>query len=186
MSSSRALLYAFLALAVILGGSVPALTAFEDLTTFEAFWLAVVSIATVGYGDYVPVTTAGRITTIVIIFAGVGLFFYAMTILNGVVIEGRILNVWGRRRMQREISRLKDHVIVCGGGRVGQAVIEQLRHERAPLVVIEREGEIIQGPSPDELILAGDTLVVFGPGNRLADLEVKAQRAAPGRAGWRS
>ncbi|MDI6709951.1 MAG: TrkA family potassium uptake protein [Bacillota bacterium] len=90
---------------------------------------------------------------------------------------------------RRNLSLVLEEIVVSPGSTLAGKPIRESRLREdfnTQVLAIDREGEIIQGPSPDELILAGDTLVVFGPGNRLADLEVKAQRAAPGRAGWRS
>lgn len=137
LPSYRSFFIAFLALAVILGGAIYGYARFEGLAPLDGLWLAIVSIATVGYGDIVAVTPAGRILTLFLIVTGLGLFSYLVSSILVFFIEGRIFHAWRMKKMLKEIARLRQHIIVCGAGRVGTAVIQQLRHHGAPFVAIE-------------------------------------------------
>jgi voltage-gated potassium channel len=111
----------------------------EQLTAVNAFYLTMVTISTVGYGDVVPVTAGGKLFTVFLITTGVGAALYLLSQLAELVIEGQLREVFGRNAMEREIARLENHVIVCGFGRFGRAVVEELLRSRSPLVIIDSD-----------------------------------------------
>lgn len=113
----------------------------EDLTFVEAVYLTVATVATVGYGDLVPVTTAGRMFSCALIIVGVGLTYYTFTLVISMSIEGSIKDMLGRRGMDRQIAAMENHIIVCGAGKVGSNVVARLRDEKANFLVIEKEQE---------------------------------------------
>jgi voltage-gated potassium channel len=116
--------------------------AIEDLSPLDAFYMTVVTMATVGFGDIVPRTTAGKIFTMVLIVLGVGTTYYSFTYLFSLMVEGQLKNMMGRRGMNRKIASMDNHIIVCGAGRVGGNVVERLKHEAAEFVVIENSQEV--------------------------------------------
>ncbi len=112
-------------------------------TFFEAFYLTAINISTLGYADVKPLTTAGRVfNLIIIVMAWTGIFFVAR-VTGQMLIEGEIARFFGRRRMDKKISTLSDHYIICGYGRVGRVVCEQFDRHKMPFVVIERDQEAI-------------------------------------------
>lgn len=114
----------------------------EGLTFFKAFWLMIVSILTIGYGDIYPVTQAGKVFTLIMIPIGVGLITYNTGLVISYIVDGRFSQVVGGRRMNREIKKLENHIIVCGFGRVGQQVVESLvREKKIKLIVIDKDLE---------------------------------------------
>lgn len=119
--------------------------ALEQLPLFDALYLTVTTVSTVGYGDVVAKTNAGRMFTIILILFGVGSAFYVFTSVFQVVVEGKLRDVLGRRGMQRRIENLSSHVIVCGAGRVGNVVMERLQQDKQSFVVIDQSVEIWQG-----------------------------------------
>ncbi|MDR7866734.1 MAG: potassium channel protein [Sporomusaceae bacterium] len=116
--------------------------AVENLSPMDSFYMTVVTVATVGYGDIVPKTTAGRIFTMVLIVLGVGTTYYSFTYLFSLMVEGQLKNMMGRRGMNRKIASMDSHIIVCGAGRVGGNVVRRLKHEAADFVVIENSQEV--------------------------------------------
>lgn len=114
----------------------------EGLTLMDALYLTVTTISTVGYGDITPKTIAGRAFTLVLIIGGVGSSFFVLTQLFQAIVEGELKNIFGRRGMQNKIDNLTGHIIVCGAGRVGDVVIERLRQEKQPFVVLDRQESI--------------------------------------------
>lgn len=115
----------------------------ENLSFIDAFYLTVVTITTVGYGDIIPKTGAGRLFTMGLIVSGVGMAYYTFSLLISGVIEGQLKNVWGRRAMNRRIAAMNNHIIVCGAGRVGSNASERLLHEKEEYVVIDCDQQVI-------------------------------------------
>lgn len=114
----------------------------EKLPLFDALYLTIATIATVGYGDIVPITPAGKTFTMALIIVGVGMTYYTLTLIIALAIEGKLKNILGRRGMNRRIALLKGHIIVCGAGRVGSNVIERLLHEKEEFVVVENQQDV--------------------------------------------
>ncbi len=113
----------------------------EGMSVVDALYLTAVTVSTVGYGDIVPVTHAGKLFTVALIMTGVGTVLYLLTQLAELVIEGQLREVFGRSAMQHEIDKLRGHVIVCGYGRFGKAVVEELMRSRSTLVIIDSDAE---------------------------------------------
>ena len=105
----------------------------------DALYQTVTTISTVGFGEIRPLSSSGRIFTIVLILVGVGTALYTFTVLLETLIEGHVSNLLGRRRMERDIAKLHDHVIVCGWGRVGRVIARYLTDAGEQVVVVERE-----------------------------------------------
>src|SRR5262245_60167866 len=118
----------------------------EDLPALDALYLTVVTLTTVGYGDLVPRTGAGRLFTVVLILSGVGSALYLFTVGAQLLLEGQLRDVFGRTAMQRRADQLDRHVILCGYGRFGRAVAGELQRNGAEMIVIDadpdREEEI--------------------------------------------
>ncbi|MGE3271053.1 MAG: TrkA family potassium uptake protein [Chloroflexota bacterium] len=111
--------------------------ALEGWSVFDGLYMTVITVATVGYGETHPLTFAGRVFTVVLIVAGVGLVAYGFSTLTALWVEGTVSDVWERRRMERQISDLRNHVIVCGGGETGRHITEELEKAEMSFVVIE-------------------------------------------------
>ncbi len=105
---------------------------------FDAFYMTLITISTVGYQEIHPLTPAGRIFNSVVILAGVTVMFFAVGIITQTVIELGLQDRFGRRRRKRLIDKLQDHFIICGYGRVGRNASAEILRAGAPLVVIDR------------------------------------------------
>lgn len=105
----------------------------------NAVYQTITTITTVGYGEIEPLSSNGRLFTIVLILFGVGTALYTFTVLLETVIEGDVSKLLGRRRMERDIASLHDHVIVCGWGRVGRAIAGYVSRAGQDVVVIDRD-----------------------------------------------
>ena len=109
----------------------------------NALYQTITTITTVGYAEIEPLSDTGRIFTIVLILFGVGTALYTLTQLLETVVEGHLGNLLGRRRMEREISTLHNHVVVCGWGRVGRAIADYLSHAGQRVVIVDRDPDRI-------------------------------------------
>ncbi|TEB10953.1 potassium channel family protein [Pelotomaculum propionicicum] len=158
MPSIRPILYAVLVLFTIITAAVFYFATIEGKSGMEALWLTMSSVTTTGYSDVMPSTSAGRIITMFLSVLGFGFLTYVLsTTLTGMV-EGRISDIWGKRKMIKQITRLKDHIIVCGAGRVGKEVIRELIRKKKEFVVIEKEPSILEDirAEGNVLFIAGD------------------------------
>lgn len=127
-------------LALLTGTGAAGYMALEDMAFFDALYMTVITLSTVGFMEVHPLSDAGRGFTIGLIVIGFGVVFHAASTLAGFVIEGRLRDVLGRRSMQLAIDRLEGHVIVCGFGRLGRVVCERLGE--VDVVVIDRDASL--------------------------------------------
>ncbi|MBT8338769.1 MAG: potassium channel family protein, partial [Desulfatitalea sp.] len=116
----------------------------EGWNALDSLFMTITTLATVGYGEVHALTTMGRIYSIILILLGVGFFLYVGGAVVQFMVEGRVRHLMGRRRLDRRLSRLKDHFIICGFGRIGKVIVEKLRREHFDLVVIEKSLEMTQ------------------------------------------
>ena len=139
----RALFIAgILAFDLVLGTSGFVLVA--GYPVFDAFYMAITTITTVGYMEVRPLGQAGRIFNSFFLAFGVITVFLAIGAMTQTVIELEFSNYFGKRRMRRMIERLNQHFIVCGFGRVGRGAAAELRQAGAPFVVVDRSAERVE------------------------------------------
>lgn len=110
----------------------------------EALYMTVITVSTVGYGEVVPLTESGRWLTIGLIVAGVGSVSYGAVTAAEFVVEGHLGQYIERRRMQRAIEDLSDHVIICGFGRVGRHLARAMDTEGVDYVIIEDDADKLE------------------------------------------
>ncbi|MGB9382838.1 potassium channel family protein [Candidatus Binatus sp.] len=111
----------------------------EHMSVLDAFYMSVITISTVGFQEVKPLSPAGRLFTIGLIVTGVGSAIYLFTVIGELVVEGRLREFLGKSAMTRKIHSLEQHVIVCGFGRFGRAVVEELIRNAVAMVVIEAD-----------------------------------------------
>ena len=102
----------------------------------DALYMALITVSTVGYGDLAEGTGA-RIFTIVYVIMGVGVFSLTLSTLASALVAGRVHEVLGRRRMERQIKQLRNHLILCGYGRFGQITGREIIGKGVDLVIID-------------------------------------------------
>ena len=132
-----------LLVAVVAGGTAGYML-IEGWNVWDALYMTVTTVATVGYGEIHPLSPRGRLFTVVLIFGGVGTAFYTVTLLATLVVEGGLHQRFERRRAARMLEQIKDHFIVCGYGRIGSIIAAELHQQGVPLAVIERDPERVR------------------------------------------
>jgi voltage-gated potassium channel len=117
------------------------------LDVVDAMYMTVITITTVGYRELLgdDPTTTEKVFTMAVIVTGVSTVLYTFTLGVQVVVEGQLREFVGRRRMDKKIADMRDHVIVCGWGRVGKAVAEDLEHSGKQVVVVDVDADRVRG-----------------------------------------
>ena len=113
----------------------------EHYTPLEAIYMAVITITTVGYGEIHALSEAGRVFTMFLLLFGVGSLAFAAHAFTESMIERASSPARGKRVMEKKISRLENHTIICGHGRVGEAAAEHLAEAGKDFVVLENSKE---------------------------------------------
>ena len=128
-------------LGVVLVAGTAGYMIIEGWGAWDAFYMTVISLTTVGYKEVHPLTRGGEVFTTVVLLLGVGTLFYTLTLLMARVVEGDLRDRWEKRRRDRMIDELTQHYIICGYGRIGQTVAGEFRRHGVPFVVIDRDPE---------------------------------------------
>ena len=128
----------------------------EGWPWFDGLYMVVTTFTTIGYHEVHPLSNAGRVFNLFLIIAGVSLVFLGIGSLTQALLEFELGKFLGRRRMEREISRLTDHFIICGAGRVGRSAARELARKPAPFLVIEQSESKAQRYGEEFLIMLGD------------------------------
>ncbi len=139
VARSILLIVALLA-AVLLAGMI-GFAWIEDRPLFDSFYMALITLTTVGYGEIIPLSQAGRIFNSILIISGVTVVFIAIGVLGDLLIQLELGNYFGQRKAMRKIERLSDHYIVCGLGRVGRGVVRELKRNGALSMTIDQSEE---------------------------------------------
>lgn len=129
----------FLVLIIVIGAIGYVLL--ENIDFLDALYMTIITISTVGFGEVKKLSSAGKIFTISLIIAGVGVLFYTLGAAAELILEGVLEGKLEERRKRRRISRLRNHIIVCGYGRVGREIAKELKKRREKCVVIENNEE---------------------------------------------
>jgi len=113
----------------------------EHWPLFDALYMTVITLATVGYGETHPLSTPGRVFTIFLIMGGMGIILYGVSEITQFIVEGGIGGIFRRRKMERVIRRIASHYIICGAGNNGQYVLEELIRTKRKVVVVEKDSK---------------------------------------------
>ncbi|MDD3214112.1 MAG: potassium channel protein [Eubacteriales bacterium] len=146
----------FLLLAVILVGTAGYM-ALSRVGFVDAFYMTIITISTVGFGEVGTVTEASRMFTVIIIFSGIAVLGYGVSELVKSLFEGELKTAWRKKRMQTKIQELTAHYIICGAGDVGLTVINRLKGNGADFVVIEENEKRVESLSQSNVLtIEGD------------------------------
>lgn len=121
----------------------------------DSLYMTVITLTTVGYGEVHSLSPTGVYFTIVLLIGGVGIILYILASAARVIFEGELQEIFGRRRLEKKISELRDHYIICGYGKMGEIIVKELEAKGIDLLVIEKN------PQPhydnnETIILEGD------------------------------
>jgi voltage-gated potassium channel len=129
----------------------------EGFSFTEAFFMTIITIATVGFNEVKPLSHAGMYFTSFLIIFSIGIFAYAVSTLTRYIVEGVFRNYYRDNKVKSKISTLSKHVVICGYGRNGKQAALELKASRIPHVIIEKEDQAIE-----QLRMATGELFVHG------------------------
>jgi voltage-gated potassium channel len=132
----RLLLIAAAIVLTLLFGTV-GFTVLERWPVFDAFYMTLITMTTVGYTEVHPLTAAGRIFNSFLIFFGVTTMFFAIGVMTQTIIEFQLDEFFDKRRLKKMIDNLHDHYIICGFGRVGRGAAGELQRAGVPFVIAD-------------------------------------------------
>ena len=112
----------------------------------DSFYTTVVTLFTVGYGDFVPQTVLGKLFAMVLIAGGLGFMSYTAVQLTAFVVEGHLNRMLRQRRVDKMIRKVSGHYIVCGAGKTGRHIVGELVKNKVPFVVIDRDPQRLEAP----------------------------------------
>ncbi len=129
----------------------------EDWSLFDSLYMTIITLTTVGYEEVHPLSVAGRTFTMLLLLVGVFTLVFAVTEIIRAVVSGEVQGEFGRQRMERDLAGLKNHVIICGYGRMGRQVCKEFSSQEIPFVVIDREAAHLEDfQLPHGIALHGD------------------------------
>jgi voltage-gated potassium channel len=111
----------------------------EDYPWFDAFYMTVITITTVGYLEVHRLSDAGRLFNSILLLLGVITMFYIMGSVTQIVLDIEFSNYFGKRKVRKMVEKLRDHYIVCGIGRVGRGAAAELQRSGKPFVIVDRD-----------------------------------------------
>lgn len=136
----------------------------ESWSMFDALYMTVITLATVGFREVHELSPQGKLFTIVLIISGTGIIAYTLSSLLQFTLEGQLRKILGRKKLESRISKLRGHYIICGFGRIGHLICREFQSRPMPFVVVEkdlhnlerlnREGYLyVEGDATDDEIL---------------------------------
>lgn len=132
-------------------------TLIEGWSIVESFYMTMITVTTVGFNEVRELSTAGRMFTVALMILGVGTVFYGIAIIAEIRFEERIRQIFGRRKLVKELDKLENHHIICGYGRIGSTVAGEYARESLPHVVIENDESITSHIDQEgKLVILGD------------------------------
>lgn len=130
-----------LLIAMVMAAGTLGYVLIEGWSAWDAFYMTVITITTVGYREIHPMSRAGEAFTVLVLLSGVGTFFYAFTLFMALLAEGHFVERRLQRKHGRMLEELTDHFILCGFGRMGEIIAQEFSRQQVPFVVIERHTE---------------------------------------------
>jgi voltage-gated potassium channel len=161
---------------VVIGYGTVGYMLVENWSFSDAIYMSVITVATIGYGETHPLHTDGRIFTMTLIFVGIGTFTYTLSEIAAFVVESQLTDFWGKRRMERRLTALKNHIVICGGGDSALHIAHELRETKTPFVIVEFD------PSQETRLKRFDEDILYVIGDA-SDTDVLSQARVETAAG---
>ncbi len=149
----------YLAIALMLSILMIGVLGFRFISSYswlDAFYMTIITVATVGFGEVRPLDANAKIFTALLIISSVIIFSFAISVITEYILSRNSLELLKKKKVKNQISNLSSHVIVCGYGRNGMQAAERLTAYNRPFIVIERDRETIEKYEDEVLFVEGD------------------------------
>ena len=141
---------------ILVLGSIGYMT-IEGWGFFDSLYMTIISLSTVGFNEVHTLSNAGRVVTIVVIVLGIGVGGYAIGNISAFLVGGEIQKIMRGRRRSLMLERIKDHVIICGYGKIGRQAAQDLKANQRLVVVIDSNPNTLARAEEDGfLVVKGD------------------------------
>lgn len=144
MDSVRHLRFSAAALFLIVVFGSLGYSLIEHWPLFDAFYMTVITLATVGFKEVHELSPEGKLFTVGLIISGTAIIAYALSSLLQFTLEGQLREILGRKKVESRISKIRDHYIICGFGRIGQRICREFQSRPLSFVVVEKDSHLIE------------------------------------------
>jgi len=168
MDPVRHLRFSLFSLLVVFTAGTIGYAIIEGWSLFDSLYMTVITLSTVGFQEVAPLSQSGRAFTILLIVFGAGIIAYAIGSMIQIIVEGQVLKVLGRKKLQKQIARLSGHYIICGYGRIGAMIAREFAARPKSFVIVENDPGVCERLSAEgHLFVRGnatddDTLLQAG------------------------
>ncbi len=131
----------------------------EQASFFDGFYMTAITITTIGYNEVIILDNLGRGFAVFIAFTGIGILTYFLTNMASLFIEGDLIKSRNRNKMEKKVSKMEGHYIICGGGRVGGNIAVELSQTDREFVIADVKEDVIKHNDevyPEVPCLVGD------------------------------
>ena len=136
-------------LASVIAGGTLGYMFIEGWEPWDAFYMTVTTVATVGYREVHPLSRSGQAFTLLLVLGGVGTALYAFSAVAAVVVEGGWQRYVGQWRFKRMIDAMSGHFVLCGYGRIGTIIAREFRRQNTPFVIVDNNPQRVQAATDD-------------------------------------
>jgi voltage-gated potassium channel len=143
-TSKRSLVKSILLLLVVIIFGIAGYIIIEGWSVLDATYMVIITLTTIGFGEIHELSSAGRVFTIFLIVFGLGCAASVLSSFTSILIDSKLSHIWGRRSMNLELKKMKEHVILCGFGQIGSIIALKLHEKNIPFVVIDANDEEIE------------------------------------------
>lgn len=144
MDPVRHLRFSIAALVTVIAFGTLGYAMIEDWQAFDALYMTIITLATVGFKEVHELSPEGKIFTIVLIISGTGIIAYTLSSLIQFTLEGQLRKILGRKKLESRIGKLRDHYIICGYGRIGHLICREFQSRPIPFVIVEQNPNHIE------------------------------------------
>ncbi|MEK9148894.1 MAG: potassium channel family protein, partial [Candidatus Desantisbacteria bacterium] len=131
----------------------------KEWSLLDSLYMTVITMTTVGFGEVHPLSQEGRIFCIFLLIGGLGIIASAVSTMTAFLVEGELTGLLRRKKMETKLKSLSGHLILCGIGKVGFWIAEELTQTKHPFVVIEKNKNVIEealNDLPNLIYIEGD------------------------------